>query len=159
MVFFVGKKKIKTFIDKDDYLKFKVKGNFISITEHGYVCVKNYLGMFDKKMKYSHAYLHRLITKAPKHLQVDHINGNKLDNRKENLRLCTNASNNRNKKALKGKYKGVYWSKSNKCWIAQITKNYKNMYLGSFKTAKEAAVQHNKFARRLHGKYALLNST
>ena len=93
---------------------------------------------------------------APKHLQVDHINGNKLDNRKENLRLCTNGSNNRNKLARTG-FKGVHQARISGKWIAQITKNYKVKHLGSFDTDTEAATAYNKAAKQLHGKYAQLN--
>lgn len=153
----VGKKQIETLIDDEDFEKYKIKGNFISISEHGYVVLKNYLGFYGKKSKYSNSYLHRLIKNAPKHLQVDHINGNRLDNRKENLRLCTNASNSRNCVKKKGKYKGVYFNKLNKKWIAQITRDYKNIYLGCFEKQEDAAMAYNQEAKKLFGKYAKLN--
>lgn len=124
---------------------------------HGYVILTKYAGVKDGKYIYSRIYLHRYITKAPDGIQVDHINGDRLDNRSKNLRVCTNKQNNRNKGPQKGKYKGVHWSKTSKRWVAQITKNYKVRHLGCFMTAEAAALAYNEAAKELHGEYAYLN--
>lgn len=142
--------------DEDAHLITKVNRCF-SVSSHGYAQVVDYLGFVDGKYKYKKQYLHRLIMKAPSHLQVDHINGDRLDNRKENLRLCMNKSNARNKRQFKGKFKGVYFAKQQNKWTAQITFNRKCTYLGQYETPEEAALAYNKAARKLHGKYAFIN--
>ena len=135
-------------------------GYSLSVSSHGYAVLSKYAGektSTGKSYKYHRLYLHRYITNAPKGLQVDHINGDKLDNRKENLRLCDNAQNNQNKPAIKGVYKGVYYSRGSKCFVAQITKNRKVYSLGSYDDPHEAANAYNLKAIELHGEYALLN--
>jgi hypothetical protein len=90
--------------------------------------------------------MHRVIKHYPeKPLQVDHINQDKLDNRRVNLRLVTRSSNNRNrssgkKEGASSKYKGVHWDKSGSKWKAQIVlPNRKKKYLGLFTSEEEAA--------------------
>lgn len=82
--------------------------------------------------------LHRLIMNCPDSIQVDHINGDKLDNRRANLRLATRAQNQQNKLKCKGKYlKGV--TKKKNRWQGQIgIEPGKREYLGSFLTEEEA---------------------
>ena len=98
---------------------------------------------------------------APKGMDVDHINHNRLDNRKCNLRVCTHQQNmqNRAKGGGMSKYKGVVFDKRplNKPWISQITTNHKHHKLGYFKTELEAAKQYNCAARILFGQFALEN--
>ena len=105
-------------------------------------------------------YIHRLIMDAPKGMDVDHINGNPLDNRKSNLRICTHAENQRNKGAYKNNtsgYKGVSWYKRDKKWIAGIKHNNKGIYIGLFEDKEEAARAYDKKAKELHGEFAYLN--
>jgi HNH endonuclease len=98
-------------------------------------------------------YLHRLLTNCPAGKIVDHINGNKYDNRKENLRVCTHKENNRN---IANKYdhgksgvRNVHWNDPNKCWTVKITVNNKTINIGSTKDIKEAEEMAKK-ARREH---------
>ncbi len=90
---------------------------------------------------------------------VDHINGNKLDNRRENLRLCSNAENLRNSKPRGGssKYKGVCFHNQNKNWISNITIDGKTIHIGSFDDEVSAALAYDEAAKRLHGEYARIN--
>ncbi|HIJ72049.1 MAG TPA: hypothetical protein HPP87_11915 [Planctomycetes bacterium] len=104
--------------------------------------------------------MHRFIMKAPTHLIVDHTNHNGLDNRKENLRLCTRTQNNRNRRpfCLNGsKYKGVSWEKYRKRFVAAIRCNGKYYNLGRFKSETAAAKAYDKKAKELFGEYACLN--
>lgn len=103
--------------------------------------------------------MHREINKTPKGMYTDHINGNKLDNRKNNLRTVTASQNEMNKKPSLGssQYKGVCWDKSRKRWRASITFNGKQKRLGDFKIEKEAAKAYNSKAIELFGEYAFLN--
>ena len=107
-------------------------------------------------------YFHRLITSAQKGQFVDHINGNTLDNRLENLRLCSNTQNVRNSKIPKTNttgYKGINYVPRNpkKPWSARIAVNGKGKHLGYFKTKEEAALAYNKAASLYYGEFAKLN--
>ena len=105
-------------------------------------------------------YMHRLIMDACYSQEVDHINGNGLDNRRENLRLCTHAENMHNRKVTSegsSKYKGVSWHKSKKKWASRIWLNNKQIHLGYFKDEIEAAQVYNNAALKYHGDFALLN--
>lgn len=89
--------------------------------------------------------------------QVDHINGNSLDNRRSNLRLATNGQNGMNKGKTRRNasgYKGVYWHKRVQKWTAEIKLNKKKYHLGYFDTPEEAFEQYKKAAVELHGEFA-----
>lgn len=105
--------------------------------------------------------MHRLIMKLDfdDKRQIDHINGNGLDNRKKNLRICTNQENSFNglKKNGLNKYKGVSWSKRMNKYRAYIKVNYKQKHLGSFDNEINAAIAYNNAAKKLHGEFAKLN--
>lgn len=111
--------------------------------------------------------MHRLILAAScEGLWVDHKNGNGLDNRRENLRVCTPAQNHQNapgwitrKCAYKGvsKVKRVNGKNGGKPWEARICVNRKQAVVGLFKTPKEAALAYDSKARLLHGRFARLN--
>lgn len=93
--------------------------------------------------KYKTIIMHRLIMNIsdPK-IQIDHINGNKLDNRKCNLRILGNMENCQNLHKLDARntsgYRGVSWDKANKKWIAIAGYRNKKIYLGLFDSAKTA---------------------
>ncbi len=105
-------------------------------------------------------FLHRFLMNPPPGYMVDHINHNGLDNRRENLRICTRVENGRNrlpsKKTASG-YKGVRRNGSDNCWQAKINIDKKQTYIGSFATAEEAALAYDKVAIKEHGEFACLN--
>lgn len=104
--------------------------------------------------------MHRLIMNAPKYLFVDHINGDGLDNRKVNLRLCyhwENIANQRMHKNNTSGYKGVHWSKEKNKWKSEIKVNYKNIHLGYFDDKIEAARTYDKASKIYHGEYGRTN--
>lgn len=85
--------------------------------------------------------------------QIDHINGVRHDNRIENLRTATAAENGRNRKrgsANRSGFKGVWWSKSNKKWVAAI----RGQHLGSFDRAEDAHAAYKKAALAQFGTFA-----
>ena len=102
-------------------------------------------------------FMHQVL--LPGHDAIDHINHNGLDNRKENLRPIDASGNVQNiPKAANcaSIYKGVWYSKEKKKWVADIKKNYIKHRLGYFKTEKDAALAYNKKALELYDK-PLLN--
>jgi len=104
--------------------------------------------------------MHREIIGAPPGLLVDHIDGNGLNNRKSNLRLCTYSQNTYNRRPNRNsisKYKGVTYHKRNKKWEAKIIFNGKFIYLGGFDDEKEAALAYDRKAGELFGEFAYLN--
>ena len=107
-------------------------------------------------------YLHRLILGLKKgDPDVDHIDGDGLNNQKYNLRLATNSQNNMNQKKPKGSYtsiyKGVRWHKGGKKWQASIRKDGKLMHIGCYISEVEAGKAYDKKARGMFGEYARLN--
>jgi len=104
--------------------------------------------------------LHQLIMETPKGMQTDHINGNPLDNRKENLRICTNAENQRNRGPQKNNtsgFKGVHWNTRRNMWQSYIAHNKKQTALGYFKDKEKAARAYDRKAIVLHGEFAYTN--
>ena len=87
-------------------------------------------------------HMHRLINQTPKGLITDHINHNTLDNRKSNLRSCSNHENQLNRKVNSFNSAGslgVSWHRRNKKWRAVFTPKGKNITIGYYKTIEEAA--------------------
>lgn len=122
------------------------------------MCVENIsYARASKRMsdgKRHHFLMHRLIMDAPKDLEVDHINGNGLDNSdisgRMNLRLATRRQNSQNRHEPKtSRFLGVYWRPDDKIWVAQIMINRKVKYLGSRKVEEEAAELYRRALERL----------
>lgn len=88
--------------------------------------------------------------------QVDHRDGNGLNNRRSNLRVCDASRNQMNRGATSSNtsgFKGVSWSKKCKLWQAQITKNRKNYHLGFYDTPENAHLAYLFAGRALHGEF------
>jgi hypothetical protein len=105
--------------------------------------------------------MHRLILGAKEGDEVDHINRDSLDNRRENLRLVTEAwqqNANKDKRANTSSiYKGVCWDAGRGRWTAYIDKDRRRKFLGRFKSEAEAALAYNEKAAEWFGEYAVLN--
>lgn len=103
--------------------------------------------------------MHRFINNTPHGLQTDHINGNKLDNRKENLRTCAVRENacNKSPRGGKSKFKGVAWHKKTNRWRAYINITNKQIFLGLFLSEIDAAKAYDAAAVKHHGEFARLN--
>ncbi len=104
--------------------------------------------------------LHRYLLKPGNQFEVDHISGNKLDNRRKNLRICThqqNMFNQRIRSTNSTGYQGVSYHKQTGKYEAYINRDGKKIHLGLFISAEEAAFARDKAADRLYGEYANLN--
>lgn len=122
---------------------------------------KNYYArhtIYNKNGKSVDILMHRIILGVQDNYQIDHIDGNCLNNQKLNLRIYTNSQNNRNKPARadnKIGLKGVF--KKGKKWAAKIYLQNKQIYLGSYKTAIDAASAYDTAAKKYFGDFAKLN--
>lgn len=126
-----------------------------SLTSHGYACRSTTIG----GIKNSY-YMHREILKTQKGYDTDHINGDRLDNRRCNLRICTRSQNMLNvlgNKNTTSKYKGVDWHKSTGMWRIRIMVDGKRINLGYSHSEDDAARIYNAAAVTHHGKFAKLN--
>lgn len=106
-------------------------------------------------------YLHRIVSKTPEGLHTDHINGNKLDNRKSNLRIVTASQNHMNRrkdsrKGLSTSLKGASYHKLSKKWRARIKVGDRQISLGYYDTDREAHLAYRKAAEELYGVHAFV---
>jgi len=111
-----------------------------------------------RKVDDKNVYMHREIMKTPKGMDTDHKNHNRLDNKKENLRIATRSQNSWNKKKMDDNtsgYKGI--SKKKKKWRARICVDGNHIYLGYYATKIEAALAYDNAARKYHGEFAYTN--
>lgn len=103
--------------------------------------------------------LHRMIMNPPAGMVVDHINGNRMDCRKINLRICTYSQNSMNQRKKRG-YKGVYFRNKQgltKPYMAAIKVKGETIHLGCHTTQKEAELAYDEAAKRFFGEFASLN--
>lgn len=105
----------------------------------------------------SNKLLHRFLMNAPEGMVVDHINRNPLDNRKCNLRICTNTQNMQNcdmRKNNTSGCKGVYWAKDKNKWTVQIGLNGKTKYIGRFENYEDAVKARIEAVEKHYGKFS-----
>jgi hypothetical protein len=102
-------------------------------------------------------YMHRLLVNPPTGLEVDHINWNRLDNRRRNLRAVTRTENMLNKPCYKKRadqtYKYITFNQRVQAWHAQLGK----VKIGTFHDERHAAMAHDMWAKSLYGKDSVLN--
>lgn len=144
----------KTFAYRDGEL-YRIRGSSIATRPIGHIISLGYKRTTywcKKQKKDKYYYNHRLIWSyhfgnIPNGKEIDHIDGNKLNNNIENLRLVNRSQNSQNKKSRfgKSKFKGVKFRKDykNRPWQARINVNYKDIYLGAFFLEEDAACAYN----------------
>lgn len=141
-------------IDESDYHVIKEYNWCISKSE------KNRLYVTSSVWKGNKLYLHRVIAGAKRHEIIDHKNGDPLDNRRDNLRVCSQAMNCHNQGLRSNSstgFKGVHFYKSRQKFVAEITVNYKRISLGYFDNVNDAAYAYNTAAMQYFGDFAKLN--
>jgi hypothetical protein len=133
-------------MDTEDALMFV--GKALAIGSNGYVRLLRGGGQ---------RYVHRIIMAAEENEQVDHINGDRLDNRRENLRICTAAENSFNKvigTRNKSGVVGVHWDSKRLRWAAQICIGGKTIPLGRFDDLEKAKAVRLAAETSYHGQFA-----
>lgn len=137
-------------IDKEDLKKIKDYGWYARFDRIG----KTFYAI--TRTHGTNIIMHRLILDADDSTVIDHADHNGLNNRKSNIRICTQSQNCMNKKTQSNNssgYKGVSFHKRKNKYQATIMINRKQIYLGSFNTAIEASEVYQAAAKRLFGKF------
>ncbi len=100
--------------------------------------------------------MHRLLANPKKGEHIDHANGNTLDNRRSNLRICSHAENMRNRAGSRFSKSGIKGVSLDRCgkWRARIEFDHKRYDLGFFDSAQQAATAYAVAATKLHGDFA-----
>jgi hypothetical protein len=155
---YLGNKKW-AIVDPDDYYRL-VGFKWCAIGQNGTFYAVAGIQVSPEEIKLVR--MHRLIMNAPDGVLVDHRNSLSLDNRKTNLRFATHAQNifNRSKKKLKNassKFMGVSFRPEKRKWVARIYYQYKQIWLGYFKSEIDAARAYDRAAIKYHGEFARLN--
>lgn len=147
-------KNIEFLIDDEDYPKVKAFTWYLS--KIGYIVCDIQVNKVKKQIR-----LHRLLMNVEqKNILIDHINRNRLDNRKSNLRIANKQQNAANSKISirnTSGFKGVTFKKDKGKWKAYIAVNNKQIHLGYYDTANEAAKKYNQSASEYFGEFANQN--
>jgi hypothetical protein len=142
-------------VDDDDWEYLNEFSWYISHTGYSYTGIWMKFKQTTKQVK-----MERFIMRVPKGFIIDHINGNRCDNRKENLRLVTKQENNINRCKRSGcptTYKGLTWIAKERRWKVRVKLDGKEYYVGRFVNEIDAAHAYDFKALELFGEIARLN--
>lgn len=141
--------------------------DFAELSQNKWCCSQGYAVRNAPKgpgRKLALIHMHRVVNKTPEGMDTDHINGNKLDNRRCNLRDATRSQNianqDGNSDRLYSSYKGVTYARNEKRpkrWVSQVHKKGEKPFYKRFYTEEGAALAYNVMAKRYHGEFARLN--
>lgn len=143
-----GKRDVEVLIDDEDW-PLVSQYQWWAVNQHGTIYIIN------RALK-----LHRVIMDAPNGYSVDHINGNTLDNRKGNLRICLNKDNVKNSKRPHNNtsgVKGVCWDKNRSKWMAKIKVDQRTINLGRYNDIEEANKAYFNAGRKYFGEFFRAN--
>lgn len=145
-------------VSDEDYAR--VSAHKWSLDKNGYAVRKVVVVAADKERRQRKILLHRFILAAPKGLDVDHVNGDPLDNRRDNIRLATRSQNMANSGPRangRSPYKGVSWHKRDRRWCASIMVVGHKRHLGNFDSERAAALAYDRAAFAAWGEFSRLN--
>lgn len=151
-----------TLSDEDKDLSL-VRWHILLVRDVPYVAKRVYAGKVDGKYKYKSILLHRVVLERAlrrdldRKEQVDHWDCDPLNNTRKNLRVATHSQNQANQplgKNNKSGFKGVHWDKREQGYVAQISVNGKNSYLGIFDTPEQGYMAYLTAAKKHFGEFA-----
>jgi hypothetical protein len=146
-------------VDDEDYDRLMAMGKW-HLNNNGYAAKSEKYRKEDGSIGNRTILMHRFIMEAPKGMEIDHWDLEKLNNQQCNLRICTRKENARNQgknKANTSGYKCVYWYGKYGKWVTQIRINNKQITLGYFQNIHDAAKAYNEAAIKHYGEFARLN--
>jgi hypothetical protein len=127
----------------------------------GYAMRGAYTKLPSGKWSRTTVYMQRVIMSTPHDMETDHRDGNKLNNSRSNLRICTHSQNQHNKPKINhrssSRFKGVTWHKKERLWHAQLELNNRNVHIGRFLKEENAALAYNLAALSHFGEFANFN--
>lgn len=135
-------------VDDEDFLYLS---QFKWCSSHDYA-VTRIVGGNGEQMR-----MHRLVTKAREGDNVDHIDGNRSNNQKNNLRVCSHSENLYNSKRPidnTSGYKGITWDKSRNKFLVQLNAKKIHYNLGRFSKLEDAIVAYKEASEKYHGNFA-----
>ena len=132
------------------------------VDDEDYPLLSRYKWSFDGRKQYvispKLGILHRVIVNCDPRRDVDHINGNKIDNRKCNLRVCTHAENGRNRTKLNKNntsgHKNIHWNKEKNRWTVTMNVKNKTYNARGFKNIKDAIKKRDEMLIKYHKAFA-----
>jgi len=141
--------------------------DFEQLNKHKWFATKNHSGIWYARRNTNRTIgkrkiilMHRKIMNCSSDMKIDHANHDGLDNRRCNIRICTNSQNRKNSGLQKNNSSGligVSWHKRCKKWMARIQKDKRDIHIGYFNNKVEAGHMVDQFSICLFGEFAVLN--